>query len=148
MTTGSMQLFQLLRARLGEREAEAVVNYVDNTLKENNKDMQDANLRTLATKEDLANQRGLLKEDLANLRGELKTDISELRGELKTDISELRGELKTDISELRGELKTDISELKGELKTNIAEVKSDVIRWTFAFFVTLMLAILGLYLKK
>jgi len=104
MTAGSMQLFQVLRARLGEREAEAVVNYVDNTLKENNKDMHEVNLRTLATKEDLAN--------------------------------------------LRGELREDISNLRGELKTNIAEVKSDVIRWTFAFFVTLMLAILGLYLKK
>ena len=115
MTTGSMQLFQLLRARLGEREAEAVVNYVDNTLKENNKDMHEVNLRTLATKEDLANLRGELKEDISNLRGELKGDIFNLRG---------------------------------ELKTNIAEVKSDVIRWTFAFFVTLMLAILGLYLKK
>ena len=93
MTTGSMQLFQVLKARLGEREAEAVVNYVDTTLKENNKQMQDTNLNTLTTKEDLAN-------------------------------------------------------LRGELKTNIAEVKSDVIRWTFAFFVTTMLAILGLYLKK
>ena len=126
MTTGSMQLFQVLRARLGEREAEAVVNYVDNTLKENNKDMHEVNLRTLATKEDLANVRGLLREDLAGLRGELKGDIFNLRGELKEDISNLRG----------------------ELKTNIAEVKSDVIRWTFAFFITMMLAILGLYLKK
>jgi hypothetical protein len=104
MTAGSMQLFQLLRARLGEREAEAVVNYIDNTLKENNKDMHEVNLRTFATKEDLSN--------------------------------------------LRGELKEDISNLRGELKTNIAEVKSSVIRWTFAFFITTMLAILGLYLKK
>lgn len=126
MTTGSMQLFQVLKARLGEREAEAVVNYVDTTLKENNKQMQETNLKTLATGEDLANVRGLLREDIANLRGELKEDTSNLRGELKEDISNLRG----------------------ELKTNIAEVKSDVIRWTFAFFVTTMLAILGLYLKK
>jgi len=66
--------------------------------------MHEINLRTLATKEDLANIRGSLKEDLANV--------------------------------------------KGSLETKIAEVKSDVIRWTFAFFVTMMLAILGLYLKK
>ena len=44
--------------------------------------------------------------------------------------------------------KEDVANLRGELKTNIAEVKSDVIRWTFAFFITMMLAILGLYLKK
>jgi hypothetical protein len=104
MTTGSMQLFQVLKARLVEREAESLVNYVDTTLKENNKIMHEINLRTLATKEDLANLKGILKEDLANL--------------------------------------------KGSLETKIGEVKSDVIRWTFAFFVTMMLAILGLYLKK
>ena len=51
---------------------------------------------------------------------------------------------KEDLAVLRGEFKAD----KGELEVKIAEVKSDVIRWTFAFFVTLMLAILGLYLKK
>jgi hypothetical protein len=89
MTTGSIRFFQVLKTRLGEREAEAIVDYVDNSLKENNRQMQEI----LATKEDLAN-------------------------------------------------------LRGELRTEIAEVKSDIIRWTFAFFVTLMLAILGLYLRK
>ena len=89
MTTESIQFFQVLKTRLGEREAEAIVDYVDNSLKENDRQMQEI----LATKEDLAN-------------------------------------------------------LRGELRTEIAEVKSDIIRWTFAFFVTLMLAILGLYLRK
>ena len=51
---------------------------------------------------------------------------------------------KEDLAVLRGEFKAD----KGELEVKIAEVKSDVIRWTFAFFVTMLLAILGLYLKK
>ena len=51
---------------------------------------------------------------------------------------------KEDLAIVRGELKAD----KGELKVKIAEVKSDVIRWMFAFFVTMLLAILGLYLKK
>jgi hypothetical protein len=51
---------------------------------------------------------------------------------------------KEDLAILRGEFKAD----KGELEVKIAEVKSDVIRWMFAFFVTMLLAILGLYLKK
>ena len=49
-----------------------------------------------------------------------------------------------DLAILRGEFKID----NGELEVKIAEVKSDVIRWVFAFFVTMLLAILGLYLKK
>ena len=44
--------------------------------------------------------------------------------------------------------KEDLANVRGELRTEIAHVKSDVIRWMFAFFVTMLLAILGLYLKK
>ena len=44
--------------------------------------------------------------------------------------------------------KEDLANVRGELRTEIANVKSDVIRWMFAFFVTMLLAILGLYLKK
>jgi len=62
----------------------------------------------------------------------------------KEDMAVVRGELKADIVGLRGELKAD----KGELEVKIAEVKSDVLRWLFAFFVTTLLAILGLYFKK
>ena len=62
----------------------------------------------------------------------------------KEDLAVARGELKADIVGLRGELKAD----KGELEVKIAEVKSDVIRWMFTFFVTMLLAILGLYFKK
>ena len=75
-------------------------------------------VRSFATKEDLRNF--ATKEDLRNFA--TKEDLAVLRGEFKAD--------------------------KGELEVKIAEVKSDVIRWTFAFFVTMLLAILGLYLKK
>jgi hypothetical protein len=44
--------------------------------------------------------------------------------------------------------KEDFANVRGDLRTEIAEVKSDVLRWMFAFFVTMLLAILGLYLKK
>ena len=144
MTTEGMQLYEVIKARMGERKAEAVVNYMDNTLKENNREMREWSLKKLATKEDLANLKGELKEDLANLKGELKGDLAILKGALKGDIANLEGEPKGDLANARME----IANVKGSLETKIAEVKSDVIRWTFAFFVTMMLAILGLYLKK
>jgi hypothetical protein len=96
MIMASIQLFQILKARLGEREAEALVSYVDTTLKENNRVIHETNLRTLATKEDIF----LVKEDII------------------------------------------------KLEVKVAESKSDVIRWIFALFVTMMLAFIGLYLKK
>ncbi|HWK05662.1 MAG TPA: hypothetical protein VNS58_18610 [Puia sp.] len=110
MTLAGIQLFQSLKTRLGERETEALVDYVDTTLKENNKEVHETNLRTLATKEDLWATREELREDLWATREELKGDIAKTREEIK-------------------------------------DVKSDVIRWMFAFFITMMLAMLGLFLK-
>ena len=70
ITTTDIQLFQILRQKLGEKEAEALVGFVDTKIKENN----EANLKILATKEDIA----ALKEDIAIVRQEVaivKSDI-------------------------------------------------------------------------
>ena len=79
-----IQLFQILKQKLGDKEAEALVQFVDNKLKESN----EQNLKILSTKEDIAN-----------------------------------------------------------VRTEIANAKVETIRWTFGFFVALMLAIIGLYFK-
>ena len=63
----SLQLFQILKEKLGEKEAEALVGFVDAKLKENNEN----NLKILAT-----------KEDLAKLEGKLDTKISEVKVEI------------------------------------------------------------------
>ena len=46
----TIQLFQILKEKLGDKEAEALVSFVDAKLKENNEN----NLKILATKEDFA----------------------------------------------------------------------------------------------
>ncbi len=51
ITTTDIQLFQILKQRLGEQEAEALVSFLDSKIREND----EANLRILATKEDVAN---------------------------------------------------------------------------------------------
>ena len=50
INTTDIQLYELLRQKLGEREAETLVNLIDSKLKDNN----EINLRIVATKEDLA----------------------------------------------------------------------------------------------
>lgn len=85
ITTTDIQLYEILRQKLGNAEAEALVGFVDSKLKATHED----NLKNLATKEDIKNV---------------------------------------------------------ELK--IAETKTDIIRWVFAFFIPLMLAIIGLYVRK
>jgi hypothetical protein len=165
MTSAGIQLFQTLKTRLGERETKVLIDYVDTTLKENNKEIHETNLRTLVTKEDLWATREELKNDIAQTREELKGDIALTREELKGDIAQTREELKGDIALTREELKGDIALTREELKGDIAltreelkgdisrtredlkDVKSDTIRWMFALFITMMLAILGLYFK-
>ena len=60
-------------------------------------------------------------------------------------------ELKEEIAKVREDLsrlETKITSVEGRLETKIVEVKSDVIRWMFGFFVAMLIAILGLYLRK
>ena len=66
ITTTDIQLFQILKQKIGEQEAEALVSFVDSKLKENN----EANLKVLAT-----------KEDIAKLKGELETKIAEAKAD-------------------------------------------------------------------
>jgi len=89
IATTNIQLYEILRQKLGNQEAEALVGFVDAKLK----DANDHNLKNLVTKEDLK-------------------DV----------------------------------ELK--LSVKISETKTDIIRWVFAFFVPLLLAIIGLYVRK
>ncbi len=96
ITTSDIQLYEMLKQKLGSQQAEALVIYVDTKLK----DAHEHNLKTLAT-----------KEDLKDLKLELKQDIADTRLE-------------------------------------IAKSKIDIIRWVFALFIPLMLAIIGLYVKK
>ena len=51
ITTTDIQLFQILKKKIGEQEAEALVTFVDAKIKETN----EANLKILSTKEDIAN---------------------------------------------------------------------------------------------
>jgi hypothetical protein len=74
VTNTNIQLYEILKQKLGNKEAEALVNFVDNKLKE----ADERNLKTLATKEDLQVLKLVLKEDIKNVElklSETKTDI-------------------------------------------------------------------------
>lgn len=96
ITTADIQLYEMLKQKLGNQQAEALVVYVDTRLKE----AHEHNLKTLTT-----------KEDLKDLKLELKQDIADVRLE-------------------------------------VAKTKTDIVRWVFALFIPLMLAIIGLYIKR
>ena len=55
---------------------------------------------------------------------------------------------KSELKEEIGKLREDLVRVESRLETKIVEVKSDLIRWMFGFFVAILIAILGIYLKK
>lgn len=67
----SLQLFQILRQRLGGKEAESLVDF---RIKEGNEN----NLKILASKEDIH----LLKEDILRVEGKLDNKISETKTDM------------------------------------------------------------------
>ena len=67
ITTTGIQLFQILKQKIGEQEAEALVSFVDSKIRENN----EANLKTLATKEDIAKLDGKLEKLIAETKAEM-----------------------------------------------------------------------------
>jgi len=89
---------------MGEREANSLINFMENKLQDANRELFQLCLNTFATKLEL-------KEEIARVR-------------------------------------EDLAKVEGRLEVKIAEVKSDVIRWMFGFFVAMLIAILGLYLRK
>ena len=104
MKPTSIDLFQTLKTKMGEREANALINYMEKKLQDSNHELFQLCLNTFATKLEL-------KEEIAKVR-------------------------------------EDLAKVEGRLEVKIAEVKSDVIRWMFGFFVAMLIAILGLYLRK
>jgi hypothetical protein len=90
---------RLKAAGMGEREARALAEGLDQALREE-----------VATKTDVA----AVNDHLATVKADLKADIAALRTELKGDIAALRAELKDDIATVR---------------TELAAVKHDMLRW-------------------
>ena len=80
---------------------------------------------------------------LAEEAGKLRVEMANLRAELKEDIAALRTELKGDIAALRAELKGDIGALRGELKGDGAVLRADLLKWSFAFWIGQVVAMIG-----
>ena len=76
-----------------------------------------------------------------NLYNKLKAKIGETEAKELLEFIDFRsGEKRTNADKVLA-TKQDINEVRLEIK----EVKTDMIKWFFAFFITLVIMILGLY---
>ena len=94
---------RLKAAGVGEREARALAEDLDQALREE-----------VAT-----------KSDLAAVKTELAADIAAVRTELAADIAAVRTELAADIATVKAELAAQIA----TVRTDRAAVKHDLLRW-------------------
>jgi len=62
LNISDIQLFQILKEKMGDKEAEALVIFVDNIIKDNN----ETNLKILSTKEDLLQLEIRLKDKMTD----------------------------------------------------------------------------------
>ena len=101
---------RLQAAGMGEREARALAEGLDQALREE-----------VATKTDIA----AVKTDLAAAKAELAADIAAVKTELKGDIAAVKTELKGDIATV----KSDLVAVEHKLRVEIQTVKHDMLRW-------------------
>ena len=94
---------RLKAAGMGEREARALAEGLDQALREE-----------VAT-----------KTDLTAVKTELAADIAAVKTELAADIAAVKTELAADIAAV----KIDLAAVRTELKADIAAVKHDMLRW-------------------
>ena len=123
---------RLQAAGMGEREARALAEGLDQALREE-----------VATRTDIA----AVRTDLAAVKTELSVDIAAVKTELSADIAAVKTELSVGIAAVKTELSADIAAVKTELSVKIAAVdtrlttvehklrveiqaaKHDVLRW-------------------
>ena len=101
---------RLKAAGVGEREARALAEGLDQALREE-----------VATKSDLAAVKTDLAADIAAVKAELAADIAAVRTDLSAEIAAVR----TDVAAVRTELAAGDHRLQVEIQT----AKHDVLRW-------------------
>lgn len=116
-----IDLYEHLDVALGKESAKKITQFI---IEEIN-DKIDHTMKTLATKEDLAKLELATKDNLQKL--ELTTKENLAKFELIT--------------------KDNLQKLEAKLETKIGDFKIDIIRWIFAFWVTVMLMFITLLFK-
>ena len=84
----------------------------------------------------IAENRALIEHHVAEIKALLAHGLAENRALLEHGLAETRGELRT-------EFRTDVAQLRVEIHA----VKAELLKWTFVFWVPVVLALIGLYVK-
>lgn len=118
----------MLSEKLGNDTTEAMFKYIDNKTERS----VEATIKTLATKDDIANLRGDTSDEFALLRKEVGNEFALFRKDVASEFANVRNEM-------------------ANMKYDLSNKISDSIKWMFIFWIgqaAATLAIVFLFLKK
>ena len=138
MSALELKVYDILKLKFSEQEASVVIEYVEETVK---KGVEEKVLLTQKVQ----------SKDIELLKNEIREDSAKTKGETnegfaKTEV--IIAKVEATVAKLRADMNEGFAQMKGEMKTGFSEVKVEILRWMFGIFTALMLAILGLYLRK
>ncbi|NIR50897.1 DUF1640 domain-containing protein [candidate division KSB1 bacterium] len=83
------------------------------------------------------------------IESRVRTDVATQEDiyELRLEIEKTRADVSTRIEEVRAELSTRIEEVRAGLSSKIEKVRADLLKWTFAFWLTQMAFLAGILFK-
>lgn len=79
------------------------------------------------------------------LRKDLKLDDNRAKVFTEVLYESIENTAQNTVAKYKSELRFDLQKMEMQLRTEIKDSKTHMIKWFFAFFVTLVLMILGLY---
>jgi hypothetical protein len=121
MQVAEIELYEILKSKLGEKEARSVIEYIESKVERKFEEKR----ITLAT-----------KEDLLNTKSDLELKIEQVKSDLELKIEQVKSDLELKI---------------GQLDVKIERVKSDIIKWMFLFWIgqlASLIAILQIFFRK
>ena len=128
MQVAEIELYEILKTKLGEKEAKTLVEYIEAKVGKELEEKKDI----LATKEDINALRAATKEDINGL----KIEIEKVRTGMVIEIEKVRTGMVVEIE-------------KG--RTEMEKTRSDIIKWMFLFWigqVASLFAILQIFFRK
>ena len=128
MQVAEIELYEILKTKLGEKEAKTLVEYIEAKVGKELEEKKDI----LATKEDING---------------LKIEIEKVRTGMVIEIEKVRTGMVVEIEKVRTGMVVEIEKVRTEME----KTRSDIIKWMFLFWigqVASLFAILQIFFRK
>ena len=97
--------------------------------------------------EKLAHQAAETRAQLRRLEAETETGLRGFDDKLERHMSETRTLLEHGLAETRGDLRVEFRTEIAPLRVELHAIKAEMIKWAFVFWIPVVLALIGLYVK-